>query len=81
MGFSPNAVHELQFGQLQNGTIAINGRPFISNQTYAAPPNTPQATMVVTRMTPGQSTTIPRTVADLCGAWPTFVGGGPGAGF
>jgi hypothetical protein len=35
--------------------------------------------LTVTRVAPGQATTIPLTVVDECGAWPTFVGGGPSA--
>jgi hypothetical protein len=38
-------------------------------------------TFTVERVTPGQSTTIPITAVDECGAWPSIVGGGAGAGF
>jgi hypothetical protein len=36
---------------------------------------------VVERVTPGLSTTVPLSVIDSCGEWPTFVGGGADAGF
>jgi hypothetical protein len=36
-------------------------------------------TLTVERLTPGQATTVPLTMVDACGEWPTFVGGGPTA--
>jgi hypothetical protein len=35
----------------------------------------------VGRATPGIPTTIPFEAVDLCGSWPSLVGGGTGAGF
>jgi hypothetical protein len=45
------------------------------------PADTQGVTLTVSRITPGQPTTIPLTIVDECGPWPTFVGGGNGAGF
>jgi hypothetical protein len=45
------------------------------------PVQTVGADFTVERATPGQPTTIPFTVLDGCGEWPTFVGGGANAGF
>jgi hypothetical protein len=33
----------------------------------------------VRRTNAGVASTVPLTVTDVCGAWPTFVGGGPSA--
>jgi hypothetical protein len=35
--------------------------------------------LTVHRLTVGQAATVELTVNDGCGAWPTFVGGGPTA--
>jgi autotransporter-associated beta strand protein len=43
------------------------------------PPGTTAYVFFVQRATPGAATTLPFTVTDACGSWPTFVGGGPGA--
>jgi hypothetical protein len=53
--------------------------PQPGNFTVTFPPGTQQATFYVLRQTAGQATTVPLTVIDGCGAWPTFVGGGPTA--
>jgi hypothetical protein len=45
--------------------------------TYA--PGTTQATFYVARLTPGQASSVSLVATDGCGAWPTFVGGGPSA--
>lgn len=76
-----NHLVELRFGAFRNGTVTINGQQVASGSTFTPPANTTQITLVVARVTPGQATTIPLTVVDGCGNWPTFVGGGPGAGF
>jgi hypothetical protein len=43
------------------------------------PAGTQQATFTVRRLTANQPTTLPFTVIDGCGTWPTFVGGGSSA--
>jgi hypothetical protein len=47
--------------------------------TWTLAPGTMQAVFLVERLTPGQASTESLTVTDGCGAWPTFVGGGPTA--
>jgi hypothetical protein len=54
-----------------------HGEPFV----YAVPTATDQVSFAVQRVTPGQATTVPLTATDLCGSWPTLVGGGTGSGF
>jgi hypothetical protein len=65
-------------GRSRNGAVTIDGKPIASGQTYAVPipANTQGVTLTVTRTAPGQATTIPLTIVDECGPWPTFVGGG-----
>ena len=78
---SNNRLKVLRFGELQNGRVTIGLQAIPKNSTYQVPPATTTVTILVERITPGQATTIPLTVEDECGAWPTFVGGGAGAGF
>jgi hypothetical protein len=47
--------------------------------TESLPPGTQQVTLYLERLSAGQATTATVTITDRCGAWPTFVGGGPGA--
>jgi hypothetical protein len=43
-------------------------------------PGTPASyQFTVVRTTPGVASTVHLVVTDGCGAWPTFVGGGPSA--
>jgi hypothetical protein len=71
---------------LLNFTAGDNARFDIGLQTdkvppysLPLPPGTQQATLFVERITAGQAATLQLTATDSCGAWPTFVGGGPGA--
>jgi hypothetical protein len=61
--------------------VTLGGRPIASGQSVALPAGISAADFTVERATPGQATTVPFTVVDACGSWPTFVGGGTGAGF
>jgi uncharacterized repeat protein (TIGR01451 family) len=47
--------------------------------TWNLAPVTTQGTFLVERLTAGQASTVSLVVTDGCGAWPTFVGGGPTA--
>jgi hypothetical protein len=42
-------------------------------------PPAPTMSFVVNRVTSGQAATVTLVITDGCGAWPTFVGGGPSA--
>jgi spore coat protein U-like protein len=75
-----NTLAQLKFGAAQNATIEIGGQVRPNGSfTESFAPGTQQATFIVRRQTPGQPTTVPFTVVDDCGAWQTFVGGGPSA--
>lgn len=76
-----NPLQRIQFGTLQNATVTLNGQPVTSGQTVTLTPGVVLADFTVRRVTAGQPTTVPFTVVDACGEWPTFVGGGASAGF
>jgi hypothetical protein len=73
-------VLALQFGTVTNGLIDVAGQTNVTGGTTVnMPPETLSATFVVRRATAGVATHVSLTVVDGCGAWPTFVGGGPAA--
>jgi hypothetical protein len=78
-GTPTNALSSVHFNQGTNtqvyaGLFAQQG-PF----TVSYPPGTTEATFLVGRVTAGQASTVSLVVTDGCGAWPTFVAGGPSA--
>jgi len=77
----PNLLQQVRFGTFQNATVTVNGQPIASGQVLTLPASTLALDLTVSRATPGQPTTVPFTIVDGCGEWPTFVGGGTGAGF
>lgn len=76
-----NPITSIRLGTLQNARVTLNGQTLSSGQTLTLPANTTALELVITRITPGQATTVPLTVVDGCGEWQTVVGGGAGAGF
>lgn len=73
-------LFELRFGTATNAFIDVgNGVLHSGGFTYSLPAPAPQVTIYVQRQTAGQASTVNLTVVDGCGAWPTFVGGGPNA--
>lgn len=86
---SGNALQSISFAL--NSQVVGNGlvgapapaQPVLSQAAPAAsitlPPGTTTYTFFVRRATPGEATALALTVQDACGAWPSFVGGGPGA--
>lgn len=76
-----NALAEIDFATLQNARVSLNGQPITGGQAVTLPPGTTSVRLTVQRVTPGQATTVPFTVKDSCGEWPTFVGGGTSAVF
>ena len=76
-----NPLKQLKFGTFQNAKVTLNGQTIASGQTVAVPAAATTINFAVERATPGQATTVPFTVVDGCGEWPTFVGGGTAAGF
>lgn len=75
------ALRQIRFGTFQNAIVTMNGQAITSGQTVTLPAGTASAELQVRRLAAGQSTTVPFTVVDGCGEWPTFVGGGAGASF
>ncbi|HEY7059868.1 MAG TPA: choice-of-anchor Q domain-containing protein [Chloroflexota bacterium] len=77
-----NQLQSLQFTRLTNATVDVGSPPLA---TVARPTTVPlpahPATMPLTahRTSASQAVTVELTVTDGCGAWPTFVGGGPNA--
>jgi len=75
-----NRLHELQFGVATNAKINVQGIVgAVGNVTVALPGHPEVVSFTVHRAAPGLATTVPVVVIDDCGAWPTFVGGGPDA--
>jgi hypothetical protein len=75
-----NTLRQLRFLTIRNASVEI-GNQVTSAGGFAVPTaaGTQQATFVVRRQAAGQSVTVPFSVVDDCGAWETFVGGGPAA--
>jgi DNA-binding beta-propeller fold protein YncE len=76
-----NRIQTIQFNQVANATVTVNGTPFTENQTFTPTGPITSQVFTVRRVTPGQASTVRFTVTDGCGSWPTFVGGGTSAGF
>jgi YVTN family beta-propeller protein len=80
-GPTNNRLKELRFAAPVNGRVEVAGQSHTDAFAYAVPTATDRVSFAVHRVTPGQATTVPLTVVDECGAWPTLVGGGTSAGF
>ena len=78
-GSQPNPLSGLRFGSMTNARVTLNGQPMAANQAVPLAPGATQVAFTVQRDTPGQPVTVPLTVVDVCGPWPTFVGAGTGA--
>jgi hypothetical protein len=77
-GTPANALQSVRFGQGTNALIDAGGQTgSTGNFTATLPAGTQQTTFTVRRATAGQAVTVPLTVVDGCGEWPTFVGRGP----
>jgi hypothetical protein len=76
-----NRLQSIKFGTLQNAQVTLNGETIANGQTVTLAAGTTVQTFTVRRGTTGGTTTVPLTVTDNCGAWPSLVGGGAGAGF
>jgi hypothetical protein len=72
------ALQSIQFNSAVNGMITGGGLVNSSGSTVLSLSGT-SFTFTVRRVTAGMATTVPFVVNDSCGAWPTFVGGGPNA--
>jgi hypothetical protein len=79
-GGGANNVSALRFGAATNALIDIGGvAGRTGNFSVTLAPLTTQTSFVVRQATRGRGTTVPLTVVDGCGEWPTLVGGGPEA--
>jgi hypothetical protein len=70
---------QLQFGAATNATldIPLAGLTGVGgSRTVTLPLETRSLTFTVHHAQAGAATTVPFTVVDGCGSWPTFVGGG-----
>lgn len=73
-------IQSLRFGDARSALVDIPNGPTGSSGGFTHTPsgNVSQLTFTVRRNGPGGAT-VPFVVADVCGEWPTFVGGGPNA--
>ena len=82
-GTPTNSLRTVRFTRIDNAAVRLNGSPAGLGPAISLPAGAQQATLVVTRQSPAQNPALAATVAfeveDLCGPWPSFVGGGPGA--
>jgi len=75
-----NRLAELRFGAGANALVDVAGQTGKSGAFSVPLTDHPASlTFFVRRATPGQATTVPLTIVDSCGDWPTLVGGGPSA--
>ncbi|HEY7068256.1 MAG TPA: hypothetical protein VII06_42800 [Chloroflexota bacterium] len=71
----------LAFGTARDAVVDVPGGPTGTAGNVTVPLSTApqQIVLTVRRVQSGQGVTVPLTVNDSCGAWPTFVGAGPAA--
>jgi len=75
-----NALQSIAWDSMANATVTlVGGSPVSAGQQTVPPAGAQTLIFLVGRQTAGQAATVRLTVADACGAWPTFVGGGPSA--
>jgi hypothetical protein len=74
-----NQLTMLSFGTASGALIDVPGQPAGRTGPFDVPlpASTQQTTFTVRQASVGQTATVPLTVTDTCGPWPTFVGGGP----
>ncbi len=76
-----NQLTRLQFGAASGALIDVPGQPAgqPGSFTVVLAASTTQTSFTVRQAVAGQAATVPLTVTDSCGDWPTLVGGGPSA--
>jgi chitinase len=75
-----NRLTQIQFGAGSNALIDIGGQTGRTGDFAVLLSDRPTSlTFQVRRDVAGRAATVPLTVVDDCGTWPTFVGGGPAA--
>jgi hypothetical protein len=80
-GGGSNSLSQVRVGTFQNATVTVNSQAVSSGQTITLPANAQTFDFTVAKVTAGQPAQVPFTVVDGCGDFPSFVGGGTGAGF
>jgi len=75
----PNLLRGVRFGTFQNAQVTLNGQLIASGATFTALAGSNAVDFTVERALPGQAMTVPLTILDGCGEWPTFVGAGTDA--
>jgi hypothetical protein len=75
-----NALVALQFASAQGALIDIPGGPTGSggNVSVSLPAGLRQTSFTIRPVSGATAGTVPFTVVDQCGSWPTFAGAGPG---
>jgi hypothetical protein len=76
-----NWLTALRFAQTSGATVEIGGQAGRSGSFTVSLPAGAVSTQFWLRRTSSGAATVQLAVADRCGEWQTFVGGGPGAGF
>jgi hypothetical protein len=74
-----NALSGLRVIRLANARLTLDGQPLQEGQVLPLAAGTQGLVLTVQKLAPGQASTAQLVVTDICGEWPTFVGGGPGA--
>jgi hypothetical protein len=74
-----NTLRALAFGPATNAAVEASGQRGPGGFTATLPANTTTTRFTLSRTIAGQAATVPLTMTDACGDWPTVVGGGPSA--
>ena len=75
----PNRLQSITWGTMANASVRVNGIGLVSTGQTTQLAGSQSVEFLLTRVNAGQAATVVLTVADDCGTWPTFVGGGPTA--
>jgi hypothetical protein len=79
-GAPTNQLRTVQVGTPTNARVDVGGQTGLTTATtITLPPGTQRLSLTLHRLTSGRAATVPLTIVDDCGEWPTFVGGGPSA--
>src|SRR5262249_42500941 len=77
-GQRANLLQSVTLTRLTSAVVEYNGQVGVTGSLPLAQP-TASVTFYVRHATAGQASSAELTITDGCGAWPTFVGGGPNA--
>ncbi len=74
-----NSLQQIRFGAGANAIVEAGTHAESGSFTVTIPEESVAYTFMVKRNVAGAATTVPLTVVDRCGEWPSLVGGGPTA--